>query len=142
VVQELVERGASLTIHEGMYGGTPVDWAAGPAVRQYLLDRTTDVFDLAYYGRADRLAELLDDDPSLVQSRRPSGKTLLHVLQDATSFEAILDLLLERGADLNALDGEGRTPLDVATDEGAADVATALRIRGARRSFKHALAPE
>jgi hypothetical protein len=65
---------------------------------------------LTCFGRTGRLAKLLKHDPSRVHVRRPSGKTLLHVLQENTPFEAILDLLVARGADLDALDGEGRTP--------------------------------
>jgi ankyrin repeat protein len=77
---------------------------------------------LTYFGRTGRLAKLLKHDPSRVHVRRPSGKTLLHVLQENTPFEAILDLLVARGADLDALDGEGRTPLGVAADAGFTDV--------------------
>ena len=67
VVDELLARGASLTVRERVYGGTPlgrVTWFshAWPTperdeVRRALSERSTDVFDLVFAGAAERLAD-------------------------------------------------------------------------------------
>jgi hypothetical protein len=149
VVYELVERGALLTIRERHHGRTPTGrtaWFAEhfptPAraqVLQYLLDRTTDVFDLVANARVDRLERLLERDPSTAAERSPviwpsHGRTPLHVLRDGPRCEALLDLLLRHGAHLDAPDSDGRTPLDVALQNGWDEAAEALLRRGATRS--------
>ena len=47
---------------------------------------------------------------------------------------AILSLLIEHGADVNALDEEGRTPFDRAIENGCKSNAKLLRSLGGKRS--------
>jgi ankyrin repeat protein len=75
-----------------------------------------DVFDAAAVGRTRGLEELLDAEPELVQATRPDGSTPLHLAARFDRADAV-EVLLERGADRGARDGEGRTPADVAGDE-------------------------
>jgi ankyrin repeat protein len=61
-----------------------------------------DVFEAAAFGRTDRLHELLDEDPALANAFGDDG---FHPLGLASFFGHVdaARLLLERGADVNAL---------------------------------------
>jgi hypothetical protein len=104
-------------------------------------------------GRLDRLAERLDEDPSLVGRRFPEldigstamrrltlhGGTLLHLAAEYCNMEAAR-LLLDRGADVDAAaDGGGQTPVFHAAsqfdDKGLA-VLELLLDRGANLSIR------
>ena len=63
----------------------------------------------------ERVGELLDEDPGLVHARDTSGNTPLHCLDvDNSMVDSgdILRLLIRRGADVNARNHAGLTPLD------------------------------
>jgi ankyrin repeat protein len=75
-----------------------------------------DVFDAAAVGRTRGLEELLDAEPELAGATRPDGSTPLHLAARFDRTDSV-EVLLERGADTEARDGEGRTPADVAGDE-------------------------
>jgi ankyrin repeat protein len=49
----------------------------------------------------------------------------------ASDAGAVVKLLLERGADVNAKDDDRKTPLSLAEEEGHSDVADLLRQHGA-----------
>jgi ankyrin repeat protein len=84
-------------------------WAGGFGVLDhdgelapFLIDRgaVVDVHAAARLGMRDRLEALLEADPSRVGARGGDGQTPLHV---AATVE-IADLLLDRGADIDAVD--------------------------------------
>jgi glyoxylase-like metal-dependent hydrolase (beta-lactamase superfamily II) len=89
-----------------------------------------NVFQAASTGNLARLRALVDADPKLVDARNPGGLTALHAAalygQSATAA-----LLLERGADPNAVARHAGTPLDVAHEAGQAEIAAWLESRGA-----------
>ena len=89
-----------------------------------------NVFQAASTGNLARLRALVEADPSLVSARGPSDFTPLHAAalygQSATAA-----LLLERGADANAVARHAGTPLDVADEAGQAEMAAWLTSRGA-----------
>ncbi len=132
-----------------------------------------DVFEAAAYGRSDRLAELLAEEPALANAWSPDGFQPLglavffgHVgaarllvehgadvntparhafikaapIHSATAASepaarlALTELLLDRGADPNAAQEGGFTPLHAAAQHGDADVARLLLARGAEAS--------
>jgi cytohesin len=71
------------------------------------------IHDAALKGDVSTARRMLDARPDLVSSRNRLGKTPLH--QSLTGGNnAILDLLIERGAEVNAQDNTGLTPLHVA----------------------------
>ena len=63
-------------------------------------DEDLSVFEAAAFGRIDRLAAILDDDPSQASAFSPDGFTALHLAVFAEELEAAR-LLIERGADVS-----------------------------------------
>lgn len=99
------------------------------------LEGSTSVHDLVGQGRLDRLAGLLAADSSRSRAGDRDGRTPLHALHDHRGVvEPILDLLLRHGAELDALDDCGQTPLDAAIAAGHHEAAAALVRRGAVES--------
>ena len=88
---------------------------------------TVDVFAAAHLGMFDRVRELVDADPSLVNARGGDGKTPLHCARTVV----IAQYLLDRGADLDArdVDHESRPAQYLVRD--APEVAQLLVSRGA-----------
>ncbi|MFC0041763.1 ankyrin repeat domain-containing protein [Actinomadura rayongensis] len=90
-----------------------------------------DLFLRAQHGDADGVLDLLDHgvDPHVRDARR---RTLLHLLP-CLDHARLLPRLLDLGADLEARDHVGRTPLAVAVAElGSTDLVAALLAAGAR----------
>jgi ankyrin repeat protein len=145
VVDELLARGASMDLRDRVHGGTPlgrVSWFSRTwptperdEVRRVLAERSTDVFNVVYAGAASRLRTLLAEDPSRATARRPDGRSPLHVLAEGEvpELEPLLELLLQHGADPEARNDKGQTPLEVATAAGADEVVEALIRHGAVR---------
>ncbi len=136
LVMLLLDHGARLDLRDPHYGGSPVGWATAGGnreLRDELLDRTNDVFDLTRFGRIEQLKRLLDQSPEAACRSTPKGSTPLHMVCGRTPHAAeIIDLLLSKGADLNAKNDDGKTPL-AAQDEPDDDVIVELfKARGAR----------
>ena len=83
-------------VREALYRG---DRAAAEAAADQV---ELDVFDAAALGRVDRLRELLDADPALVDSLSDDGFTPLHLACFSGGAEAVR-LLVEGGAPLERL---------------------------------------
>ena len=126
VIELLLDRGAAIDALHGAgpasdSGYAPADFAPidlalwnGPyfgirgdvATARLLLDRgaASDLAIAAALGDLERVRAILEADPGRIQETRPSGK---RALSTAVQFghEAIVRLLLERGADPNAPEG-------------------------------------
>ncbi len=88
---------------------------------------------------ADRVKEILADDPALV-SLRNEGGTALHFAAIAND-RAMVDILLGAGADLNARDDTYQmTPIGWANEEGHEDMVRYLYERGAEVDLHQAAA--
>ena len=95
IVKLLVEKGADTTIADKM-GNTVLHVAA------------------YYPGYSDLIVEfLLDQRSADVHSRNARGKTPLHLTAETLQYEKA-EMLLQKGALVNAMDNEGFTPLHVA----------------------------
>src|SRR5207249_4280260 len=73
-------------------------------------DPCLDIFSAAILGSDRRVAELLQEAPSLARAMRVDGKTPLHLAARA-GYLATMQQLLSHGADPNAGDESGQTPL-------------------------------
>jgi catechol 2,3-dioxygenase-like lactoylglutathione lyase family enzyme len=94
-------------------------------------------------GDVDLVERLVDEDPQCLARRRSrfeSGQTPLHAAfapPDGLGYlrgkpdHAMLERLIELGADLDATDDKGRTPLAVAMLRGDREAARLLRAAGA-----------
>lgn len=76
-----------------------------------------DLFAAAYLADAERAATLLAGAPDLVDERDPEGLTPLHHAADRGA-SGVARLLLDHGADANAADAHGQTPLHRAGHAG------------------------
>ena len=114
-------------VREALYRG---DRAAAEAAA----DRVElDVYDAAALGRVDRLRELLDADPALVESLSDDGFTPLHLACFSGGAEAVR-LLVERGGPLERLAEASFArvrPLGTAVFAGNADATRILLEAGA-----------
>jgi ankyrin repeat protein len=90
----------------------------------------TNIFEATALGRIERVRELLKEDPTLVEAFSPEGFTALHGNLNHTG---IVDLLLENGANINAVSKNqfGATPLQSALAMGWLDSAKLLIARKA-----------
>jgi uncharacterized protein YndB with AHSA1/START domain len=114
-------------VREALYAG---DRAAAEAAAEHA---DLDVFDAAALGRVDRLRELLDADPGLVETLSDDGFTPLHLACFAGGVDAVR-LLVERGAPLERVSEAPFArvrPLGTAVFAGRVDAARALLEAGA-----------
>ena len=92
-----------------------------------------DVFDAAAVGRTRGLEELVDGEPELARAWSPDGFTPLHLAAFFGHADAV-ELLLERGADVNALARNAElqvAPLHSAASGGHAEIVKMLVEQGA-----------
>jgi ankyrin repeat protein len=116
-------------------GGFHSLYGASPEVAERLLagGAVPDACALAHLDRYDDLVAMLDAEPSRVQERGGDGQTPLHFARSVR----VADLLLERGADIDARDVDHRsTPAewmlgDAGTPKSRLSLARHLVGRGA-----------
>jgi hypothetical protein len=131
LVDVLIEYGADLNLKS--------DWAVGPfgilesnitpeeAAPLIARGAIVDIFAAAHLGMFDRLRELVDADPSLVSARGGDGKTALHCARTV----AIAQYLIDRGADIDAIDVDHQSTPAQYLVRDAPDVVRLLVDRGA-----------
>jgi acyl-CoA-binding protein len=97
------------------------------------VDSHSDFEGAKYYDEArndfSMLSQLLDEHPTLIRSRDENDLTLLHWAVDGDNLEAAFTL--ERGANIDAKDVDGFTPLGYAASSGLTDLALFLMTAGA-----------
>jgi ankyrin repeat protein len=123
VIDALLEIGADIDARSHWWAGSFGVLDGNPGIAASMIERgaTVDINAAAHLGLVDRVARLLDGDPSLVNHRGGDGQTPLHF----ASTVQIADLLLDRGADVNAR--------DIDHESTAAQYATGDRVDVARR---------
>lgn len=135
LVDLLLELGADPNRRSDWWaGGFHALYFATGAVAERLLEAgaVPDACAAAHLDRVDLLREMLDADPERVHERGGDGQTPLHFARS----RGVVDLLLERGADIDARDTDHRsTPaqwmLQGTRGAGRYDLARYLVGRGA-----------
>jgi ankyrin repeat protein len=111
------------------------DWylgAVGPSTRKRL-DQARQIWDAAHAGDVTQVEALLGDGADA--NARCTARGGLPTALITAAFGGHTDLvrfLLERGADPEIPNGQGRTALMLAADQGHADAVTLLLEKGAR----------
>jgi len=94
------------------------------------LAKSGGIHKAAKQGDVEKIKSLLAEDPSLVNSKdRLYGYTPLHTAAIAGQAAAA-EFLLENGAEVNATDNKGHTPLYWAKKEAHEDLAELLSYYG------------
>jgi ankyrin repeat protein len=108
IIDVLLESGADPNRRTSWWAGGfhPLHSATG-AVADRLIEAgaVPDECAAAHLDRIDLLREILDADPARVHDRGGDGQTPLHFARS----RAVVDLLLERGADIDARDVDHRS---------------------------------
>ena len=132
-----------------LHNGDVIGWAAregNEAVINLLLERGArhHIFSAMALRDRDLVQKLVEEDPDCLLRRRSrfeNGQTPLHAAfapPDGLGFlsgrpdHAMLELLIELGADVEATDDKGRTPLAVAMLRGDHEAIRLLRAAGAK----------
>ena len=92
-----------------------------------------DIFECCRRKDVEGVMRLLDNDPSLVNARSNAwnGVTPIHYAIDFGDLEMV-NVLLARGADVNAKSESGLTPLHLCASRNQLDIARATLLKGAR----------
>jgi len=147
-VRVLLDAGADVQGTGDVHKGDVIGWATrdnNEAVIELLLERGArhHIFSAMALGDRELVQRLVEEDPDCLLRRRSrfeNGQTPLHAAfapPDGVGFlagkpdYAMLALLIELGADLEAGDDKGRTPLTVAMLRGDREAMRILKAAGA-----------
>jgi ankyrin repeat protein len=136
MVDVLLDFGANPNARSGWWAGGfhPLHEATGAAAEKLIAaGAVPDACAAANLDRPDLLERMLAEDPARVHERGGDGKTPLHFARS----RAVIDLLLDAGADIDARDVDHRSTaaewmLDRARGAGRYELAAYLVERGAR----------
>ena len=128
LVEFLCERGADPSLREDQFKSSALGWAKEgkhEAVCEVLYRYfEPSLYECAEFRLLDRLRAHLDRDPSLVDAPDGTGGMLRWAAHEGVV--EIVELLVERGAKLDAPGVEGKTPLELARAAGHTEVCRLL----------------
>jgi hypothetical protein len=154
MIERLVTRGADISNRENPFTATPLSWAQHnrqhEVVAWFRAHCAIDIHDAVCFDFPEHVAARLREDPSSVNRRLDQWDipraTPLHWAAwthiedvdgshdlDETDRAKTVELLLDSGADVNAVSGSGYTPLDIAHASHAASIVALLERHGAKR---------
>jgi ankyrin repeat protein len=127
----LIDRGAEVDARDTAWDATPLGWAVfamRPRAIDLLSRASRDLFNLVFVGAAARVRDLLAEDPSLAQTTKADGRTLLMSLpdDDEQALEMV-ELVFAHGADPTARNADGHTAADLAARRALDAAAERLR---------------
>ncbi len=128
----LLDAGADINRRESRFQGTALSWAVvldEPDVAAALVPRSRDIRALSRLGEVDRLRDVLQEAPALVQEvlHGVEAPTALFCFADDDETAAeVTRMLLSYGADGTVRDGQGRTASQVARAKGLEHTADVL----------------
>jgi ankyrin repeat protein len=94
---------------------------------RFLAEQSRTLLDAVLSGHVRLARELCAADPSCVRARTPKGNTALHLLpEDPAAAEALAQVLLGAGADLEARNDAGLTPAERLEERGLDEIADLL----------------
>ncbi len=135
----LLEKGADLSLRDASFAATPMQWAVtagNAALASFFATRDIGIFDAALCENEDRLAALLDADPTLLETtigRQRQGEAHAEDWQTPLAFAATRNrakavaFLLRRGARADVRDGAGQSLLEVVRGRASAEVVALLQ---------------
>jgi hypothetical protein len=128
----LLDAGADINRRESRFQGTALSWAVvldQPEVAAALVPRSHDIRALSRLGEVERLREVLQTGPELVQDvlHGVEAPTALFCFadDDETAAEVVRELV-SHGADRSVRDAQGRTAAAVAKSRGLEQTAAEL----------------
>jgi ankyrin repeat protein len=134
----LLNKGADFTIRDKSHSITAAGFAAYSGSNDalhLLLDRSDNFFEVVCCAYLARARILLTRNPELAVQRSPQGHTALHIIGvwlpeevEHDTCEAFIELLLASGADIQAQNDEGRTPVEFNRANGAEIMADLLSV--------------
>jgi hypothetical protein len=141
MVQRLVAKGADISNRKNPFNSSPLGWAdhnnQAEVIQWIRTHCAIDLHDAVTFDFLDHVERRLSEDARAVHLRVDywdiPQATALHCAA-LMGRDAAATLLLGKGADRNALAGNGLTPLDVAAANGAAGVVKLIEERGGRRA--------
>lgn len=96
-----------------------------------------DFMMAAYGGNAERLGDFITRNPEAINWRDEDGRTaLIKSIAHGTGHIEVMEMLLEKGADINATDDAGMTPLMFAALHNKPDCLALLIAKGADAGVK------
>jgi ankyrin repeat protein len=155
MIERLVARGADINNRDNGFTATPLSWAAhNKQVTSFRWLRThcaIDLHDAVCFDLREHIEARLREDPRSINKRLDQWdipqSTPLHCAaiamhsnvdgrrrHDEAARSALVNLLLDQGADPTIVAGNGLTALDIATAAGASGIAALLEQRGGRRA--------
>ena len=136
LVEALLDLGADIEAPGAVFtGGTPMSDAVVFAqwrAARLLLERgaTTTIWQAAALGLLDRVRQFCLSEP--LPPPQQITNSFWHACRGGQ--REVAEYLLERGADVNWVGYDRRTPLNVAEESGSGDLPQWLRTRGAKRA--------
>ena len=136
----LLGGGANLGLRENEFAATSLQWAVTAGshdVADYLGDRELGIFDAVLVENLGRITALLDTSPTLLEttigSERSRAPAHADDWQTPLAFAVVrkrpasVKLLLERGANAEIADRDGRTLVEIARERSTPEITGLLR---------------
>ncbi|MEZ0262104.1 MAG: ankyrin repeat domain-containing protein [Alphaproteobacteria bacterium] len=100
-------------------------------------DIMLDFMMASWGGNAERLSDFITRNPEAIHWRDEDGRTaLIKSIAHGTGHIDVMEMLLSRGADINAADDAGMTPLMFAALHNKSDCLALLISKGADADMK------